>query len=415
MIEEERKTSLLMPALRHTRTLWAAPLLVVFVLIACHQIYLNYLPFWLDYFSHPETVIRTERFIYTSFLGLCGYWLFLRGINQGFQWMQQRPLLQKHATVTIVLPFFASLFKVLFFLVCFNVVTQYYSLGRELSHILNKISSVFIIAAIGLILSKFVDVTEQLLIRRYSDNLQGNSTARKIYTQALIFKRVAYAVITILTLGAVLMLFENVRALGASVLTTAGIAGLVITFTAQRSLANLFSGLDMALTQPIKIGDIIVINNEFGTVEEINFRNVIVKLWDWRRLVVPTSYFLENSFQNWSHKQDNSLIGAVDLYADFTLPVEKVRQELKKILSASSYWDRRVGKLVVQDLKETVMQLRILASAANADATSNLRSELREKIMDYIARTFPESLPACRTHNINEGRALGKRKEMQMA
>jgi small-conductance mechanosensitive channel len=198
------------------------------------------------------------------------------------------------------------------------------------------------------------------------------------------------------------MLFDNVRALGASVLTTAGVVGLVFTLTAQKSLGSILSSLEIAITQPIKIGDTVVINNEFGTVEEINFRSVVVKLWDWRRLVVPTNYFLENIFQNWSREQDNNLIGVVYLFVDFTLPVDKVREELNSILSSNPLWDGTVGTITVNDLQPQVMQLRVLASAKNADDVSKLRNEIREKLMSYIVAHYPNSLPQGRSINIEK-------------
>lgn len=206
----------------------------------------------------------------------------------------------------------------------------------------------------------------------------------------------------ILVIGSILMLFDNVKALGTSVLTTAGFIGLVITFTAQKTLGGLFSGLEIALTQPIKIGDAVLIENEFGIVEEINFRNVVIKLWDCRRLIVPTNFFLEQTFQNWSREETNNLIGTVYLYADYTLPIPELREELKKILTASSLWDGNVNLIQVSDLQDKVMQLRILSSADSPSKAWDLRCEVREKLIVFIAKNYPQCLPITRSKTFKE-------------
>lgn len=279
-------------------------------------------------------------------------------------------------------------------------------LPSQFSYFLDKFSSSLIIGAIAWVLFKLVHIAEQLLLQHYHANTDNDVLARKVYTQTLILKRIAMAIITILAVGAVLMLFDNVRALGASVLTTAGVIGIVLTFTAQRSLASLFSGLEIALTQPIKIGDAVVIENEFGIIEEINFRSVIVKLWDWRRLVVPTNYFLENAFQNWSREENNNLIGTVYLYVDFTLPLDKLRDELKRILQACALWDGKVCSIQVSELQEKGMQLRVLSSARSPSDAWDLRCEVREKLMDFIVKNYPASLPVSRNTSVTSEKKI---------
>jgi small-conductance mechanosensitive channel len=300
------------------------------------------------------------------------------------------------------LPLFSAVFKILAFLILFNILVQYINISPAMSFILTKSTSILIIVAFSWILCRLVDISEQLLVFHYLPKKGGTVAARRIHTQTHILKRIIYTLIVILTVGSILMLFDNVRALGASVLTTAGVVGLVFTLTAQKSLASVLSGLEIAITQPIKIGDKVVINNEFGTIEEINFRSVVVKLWDWRRLVVPTNYFLENMFQNWSRDHDNNLIGTVYLFVDFTLPVQKIREELISILNNSPLWDGRVGNITVNDLQAQVMQLRVLASAKNADDVSQLRNEIREKLITYIVTYHPNSLPQGRSINLEK-------------
>lgn len=216
-------------------------------------------------------------------------------------------------------------------------------------------TSLFVISCVAWLLFKLAHVSEQLVVNYYTTKTASNIRARKIYTQMRILKRIVYGIIFVLSVGASLMLFENVRSLGASVLTTAGIAGIVITLATQRSLPSIYASIEIALSQPIKIGDAVIVENEFGIVEKINLRYVVIKLWDWRRLVVPANYFLEKPFQNWSREQTTNLIGTTYLYVDYILPVDAVRQELTRILQECPLWDRKVNSIQVSDAKEYTM------------------------------------------------------------
>lgn len=343
-----------------------------------------------------------EPYIFWASLTIIGYWMIVRSLNEVFTSVSTTRLMNKDSSIKILLPLFSTVIRTILLLVFFNQIIQYANISRTFSDVLSKISSILIISGIAWITLKLIDSGRELLL--HIQNAKGNNALaqRRIYTQTLILKRIANSVIIIIAIGCSLMLFENVRALGASVLTTAGIAGIAFTFMAQRSLGSLFAGLEIALTQPIRIGDSVIIDNEFGTIEEINFRNVVIKLWDWRRLIVPTNYFLEKSFQNWSRQQDNGLIGSIFLYVDFTLSVAKLRAKLHEILESSNLWDRKVANLQVTDLREQVMQIRILASAKNPDDSSNLQSEIREKIIAYIVTHSPESLPMSRSNNFTK-------------
>lgn len=373
--------------------LWIAPVLLMLLLMAIHFIVQNNILKSVVFFNPPVKAI--EQNVFSILIFLSGYWLLWRIINKTTSVLKKR--FGSRSLLKIMLPLVSSVFKVLAFLILFNLLLQYLNIPQALSFILSKITSILIIAAISWILGKVVDFSEQLLVQYYIPKKDGTIAARKMLTQTQILKRILYTLIIVLTIGAILMLFDNVRALGASVLTTAGVVGLVFTLAAQKSLGSLLSGLEIAITQPIKIGDTVVINNEMGVIEVINFRSVVVKLWDWRRLVVPTNYFLENIFQNWSREQDNNLIGVVFLFVDFSLPVQKVREELNVILTQSPLWDGRVGTLSVSDLQPLVMQLRVLASAKNAEDVSNLKNEIREKLISYIVSNYPNSLPQGRS------------------
>ncbi|RUR07732.1 mechanosensitive ion channel family protein [Legionella sp. km772] len=376
--------------------LWLAPVLFMVGLSIIHLCFQNS-DFLKKQLAITPTISTLEQSIFYLCIFLGVYWLAVRVIDKAFVLVRDTSSFDEHSLIKIVLPLFVVVLKILAFLILFNVLVQYINISAAMSFILTKLTSILIIVGISWILFKVVDVVEQLLVHRYLPKKSGTLAARKIYTQTLIIKRIVYSLIVILSLGAILMLFDNVRALGASVLTTAGVVGLVFTFAAQKSLTSILAGLEIAFTQPIKIGDTVVINNEFGTIEEINFRSVVVKLWDWRRLVVPTNYFLENVFQNWSRDKNNNLIGTVFLYVDFTLPVIQLREELNSILSKSPLWDGKVGNITVSDLQAQVMQLRVLASAKNADDVSALRNEVREKLIHYIVTHHPASLPKSRS------------------
>lgn len=390
--------------LKKTTNIWLMPVLIMTILSISHLLFTHYS----DYFNDLNLLSLNQYFIeynvYKITMALCTYWVFIRLINRSSEYLK-RHLYVNHQNLAIIAPFVVAVLKTLVFLIFLNILFQQLKLPKELTYILDKTSSILILCSISWIIIKLMDVAQQLLINHYARDSDGNIIESKIYTQMLILKRVAYSIVAILTAGAILMLFDNVRALGASVLTTAGILGLVLTFTAQRSLASIFSGLEIAFTQPVKIGDSVVIDGELGTVEEINFRSVIVKLWDWRRLIVPTNFFLEKSFQNWSRENNTNLIGAVLLYCDFTLPVNDIRNKLDSLLKNSPYWDQNIGTVQVSDLQPEVMQLKILASARNSSDLSKLKADIREELMDYIVKTHPNALPQSRSNTMETSSA----------
>lgn len=379
----------------HSKTfikVWLGPVLVMISLLGIH-LFVQNSNILKELFPSSSTIKTIEQIIFYLFIFLSTYWLAVRVINKAFSLLIKLNTFSEQSLIKIVLPLFVVILKILSFLVLFNVIVQYVNIPAALSFIFTKITNILIICAISWILFKVVDIAEQILVRRYFTKKRGTLASRKIYTQTLIIKRIIYSLIIILSIGSILMLFDNVRALGASVLTTAGVVGLVFTFTAQKPLGSILSGLEIAITQPIKLGDSVVINDELGVIEEINFRSVVVRLWDWRRLVVPTNYFLDHIFQNWSRTKNSNLIGTFFLYVHFTLPVPKLREELNNILSTSPLWDGQVSNIIVSDLQAQVMQLQVLASAKNADDMSRLRNELREKLIQFIVAFYPESLP----------------------
>lgn len=237
-------------------------------------------------------------------------------------------------------------------------------------------------------------------LRRFDILAADNLLARKHYTQVRILRRAADTLIVIVTIGAALMTFEAVRQYGVSLFASAGVAGVIVALAARPVFANLIAGVQIAVTQPIRVDDAVVVEGEWGWIEEITSTYVVIKLWDWRRLVVPLSYFIEKPFQNWT-RESASIIGTVMIYTDYTVPVEKVRRKLEEIAKASPLWDRQVVNLQVSDASDNTVQLRALVSARTSPAAWDLRCEVREKLISFMQEEIPDSLPRLRA-NVSE-------------
>jgi len=249
--------------------------------------------------------------------------------------------------------------------------------------------------AIGWSIVKLISVFEDFLIQKYRMDEKDNLFARKIHTQFMVFKHLGIIIVAIVIISVALLRFESVRTLGTGLLTSVGIMGIVVGLAAQKTGAALIAGIQIAFSQPIRIDDVVIVENEWGRVEEINFTYVVVKIWDSRRLIVPTSYFLEHPFENWT-KTSSDMLGTVFLYVDYRLPVDELRHELLNILDQSPWWDKRASALQVTDSKETTMELRALMSVADSSSAWELRCEVREKLITFIQKNYPECLPRLR-------------------
>lgn len=243
-----------------------------------------------------------------------------------------------------------------------------------------------------------------LYLRRFKLDVEDNLQARKHVTQVRILKRALDTLIIVITASAALMTFESVRQYGVSLFASAGIAGIAVGFAARPVLANLIAGVQLAVTQPIRIDDAVVVENEWGWIEEITATYVVVRLWDWRRLIVPLSYFIEKPFQNWT-RDGAAIIGSVFLHVDYTVPVEAVRRKLEEIVKDSKLWDQRVVNLQVTDAKERSVQLRALVSSRSSPANWDLRCEVREKLIAFLQQDFPGALPRDRAEVAWQGAA----------
>lgn len=248
------------------------------------------------------------------------------------------------------------------------------------------------ILVLGWIVMGAVEMWAVLALRRYDMTAEDNLLARKHVTQARILQRVATILIGLITLGLALMTIAEVRQWGLSLLASAGVVGIVAGLALQPFLTNMIAGVQIATAQPIRIDDAVIVEGEWGTVEEITSTYVVVKLWDWRRMVLPLTYFIQKPFQNWT-RETARLIGTAFLYVDYEAPMERLRAELERICRASPLWDGDVVNLQVTDITDRVAQVRCLASARNAPTAFDLRCEIREKMLAFMRDECPEALP----------------------
>jgi len=257
---------------------------------------------------------------------------------------------------------------------------------------------------IGLVTWLFINATlagRDIVIGRYDIDARESYKARAVYTQLTIMVKVILVIVVIIALATMLMTFAKIRAFGVSILASAGIMGIIVGFAAQRSLATLLAGLQIAITQPIRINDVVIVEGEWGTIEEITLTYVVVKIWDLRRMIVPVTFFLEKTFQNWTRSSSN-ILGTVLINVDYTAAVPEIRQKLLEILQQSPLWDREVWGLQVTGAGEQVLELRALMSAVDAPTAWDLRCEVREKLITYLQENCPESLPKIRSLEVGE-------------
>ncbi len=268
-------------------------------------------------------------------------------------------------------------------------------LPAEYAAILAKGTSILLIVAVALIAFQAVNLGEKAVLTKYDINVADNLQARKVYTQVHVISKVVYAVICLFTVASVLMLFQEVRQFGTSILASAGVLGIILGFAAQKTISNLFAGFQIAMTQPIRLDDVVIVEGEWGRVEEITLTYVIIHIWDDRRLVVPLGYFIEKQFQNWT-RASAQLLGSVFLWVDYTMPLDELRKALKEIIEPNPLWDKRFWNLQVTDATEKTMQIRVLATSADSSKGWDLRCDIREKLITYIQKHHPQSLPQFR-------------------
>jgi len=328
-------------------------------------------------------ILITASLVVGGIFYFIAVFLMKRGETLSPKWMKDAPGLLK-SPLRFLIP-----------ALCVSGITPLLRLPEKALLFAGDFFRILIIALFGWIAVKIVHVARDAFLSRYDMSAQDNVHARSMHTQIRLIANVIGVVIVLLTVSFILMSFSQVRHIGMSLLASAGILGIVVGFAAQKTLGNFIAGIQIAIAQPIRLDDVVIIENEWGWIEEITLTFVVVRIWDLRRLVVPISYFLEKPFQNWT-RTSADLLGTVFIYTDYSVPVKEIRTELTRILESSSKWDKKVNGVQVTNVTEKTVELRALMSAADSPAAWALRCEVREKLLEFLQQRFPECLPRIR-------------------
>lgn len=269
------------------------------------------------------------------------------------------------------------------------------SIPKEFVSVISHVLGLAIIACIGWLLIDLLNVLHDLAAKRYDLTLSDNESARRMYTQISVLQRVLVVVIVVLTIAFMLMTFEPVRHFGETMAASAGLIGIVGGLAARSTISGLIAGIQIAITQPIRLYDVVVVEGEWGRIEEITTTFVVVRIWDQRRMIVPLTYFIEKPFQNWT-RRSSDIMGTVFLYVDYTVPVDEVRQELERIVKSSALWDGKVCVLQVTNTTDRSVELRCLVSSVDSSKSFDLRCLVREKLIDYLQANHIHRLPQVR-------------------
>ncbi len=261
----------------------------------------------------------------------------------------------------------------------------------------DQLVEILLVLFLGWLAVGGVYVFEAITLKRFDTAVRDNLRARRVHTQMQFFRRMLIVGVAILDAGGLLWSLhdETLWKYGTGLLASAGLASLVLAVAAKSTASNLIAGMQIALSEPIRIDDVVVLEGEWGRIEEITSTYVVVKIWDERRLVVPLSYFIEQPFQNWTRKKSD-ILGTAFLYVDYTVPVEPLRKELARVVKASPLWDGRVCVLQVTNLSERTMELRCLMSSGGSSESFDLRCLVREKMIEFLKESYPAALPTIR-------------------
>jgi small-conductance mechanosensitive channel len=280
--------------------------------------------------------------------------------------------------------------RLLFLLIGMAGVVHYVKMPADVKELAIHSLSIGSVVGISWLLLRVFEVVEAVIQLRYKDAGKGNIEARRVATNVSLIRKILNVLVIILAVSGVLMTFDTVRQIGLSILASAGLAGVVMGFAAQRSLQTLIAGIQIAITQPVRLDDVVVVENETGRVEEITLTYVVVRLWDQRRIIVPITWFIDKPFQNWT-RSSLELTGAVMLHVGYGMPIEQIRAELERVVASSPLWDKRVVRLEVTNTAEASVELRALVSAANSSDLWTLRCFVREKLIGFLRLIATES------------------------
>ena len=282
------------------------------------------------------------------------------------------------------------------------ILEHFYKDISGIMKIIYEQAHIVVIIFVSWSLIEILRTLKRIFLSKFDISKEDNLTSRKVYTQVNILEKVIIFVIILFALGMVLLSFESIRKVGIGIFASAGVAGIIIGLSAQKVVGALLAGIQIAITQPFRIDDAVVVENEWGWIEEINLTYVVVRIWDKRRLVLPSTYFLEKPFQNWT-RTTAEILGTVFIYTDYTIPFQPLRDELTRLLSESDLWDKKVNVLQVTDSTESTVEIRILVSAKNSPTAWDLRVYIREKMIEFIQKNYPQSLPRTRVEFKKQG------------
>jgi small-conductance mechanosensitive channel len=342
----------------------------------------------------PNWAIAVAVFAVAAGLALAAHGALMRVVRRMLptSWVYARTLVDATHRLT----------RVGLVILALAIVLPAVPVGPHTTRIFAHLLFVGLIVLVGWAATTALTLATDYYLRRSTVGEGTEPLARKHVTQVRVLRRVMTTLVLIITVAAALMTFDSVRQYGVSLVASAGAAGIVVGLALRPLLTNLFAGIQLAITQPIRIGDAVIVENEWGWVEEITGTYVVIKIWDWRRLVVPLSYFLEKPFQNWT-RQSTDLIGTVLLWVDYTVPVAPIRQRLEEIAKESKLWDKQVVNLQVVDSNERAVQLRALVSARTSPEAWDLRCEVREKLIVFLQERYPGALPKQRAELVDLG------------
>jgi small-conductance mechanosensitive channel len=283
----------------------------------------------------------------------------------------------------------------LILLIDFIIIQGLFTPDQEISASLSNLITISLIFVITWLLVRSINLAREIIMQRYDISEKDNLQARKVFTQFRILERIIIFIVIIIAVAIALMTFEGIRRIGVSLFASAGVAGIIIGFAAQKVIASVLAGFQIALTQPIRIDDVVIVENEWGWIEEITLTYVVVRIWDKRRLIVPTTYFIETPFQNWT-RVSADILGTVFIYTDYQVPVDELRKEFTRILEQSDLWDGKVNVMQVTDATDRSLEIRALMSTADSPTAWDLRVMVREKLIAFLQENYPASLPRTR-------------------
>jgi small-conductance mechanosensitive channel len=336
--------------------------------------------------AFPEWALTVGILFVTIGLGLAAHYFLFRVMLRAWR---------ADASIVLLLRAARAPTKLLLQLLALLLVMRHVGLPDPLLGFIRHLAALLLIGAVAWLVIALVFSAERVFAAQYPTDVADNLAARRIRTRVAVFRRIGVAIVTFITISSMLMTFPSIQHLGASLLASAGVVGIVAGIAAQRTIGNLIAGLQIALSQPIRLDDVVVIDGEWGRVEDIGTTHVSIRLWDARHLVVPLSYIIEQPFENWT-RQTANILGTVEISTDYTVPVAEVRKALHRVLQESELWDGEVWGLQVTGAEARALQLRALMSARDGPTAWDLRCHVREKLVQYLQERHPDSLPKTR-------------------